>query len=163
AKYETKNIAWMTKLPGFSASSPVVAGDRLFATCGTSELVCVDKRTGRVLWLTTCTPCDAMSDEDKAAPAYQQTVEPLAARLDGRRAWSFHESLGAGEHGTHVSPQLVDGKLIYAPITTILAFDPPTGKVAWRDRLPQDAENCVGCMFVPARIGDAAVLVVYPN
>ncbi len=260
ATYETQNIAWMTKLPGFSASSPVVAGDRLLATCGTSDLICINKADGQIRWLTTLTPCDAASDAEKAAPGYRETAEPLAAQikeaneglvkalnglnalhglprdqqtsvdnlikqkhelekklhdalraidrkkyvplylnevsgangtpctdgktvfvavgggskgpgayiiaaydLDGHRLWSYHEALGAGEHGTHVSPLLIEGKLIYGGMTTILAFDAPTGKIAWRDQLPRDAENCVGCLYIPARIGQTSVLVTYPN
>ncbi len=260
ATYETQHIAWMTKLPAFSASSPVIVGDRLFATCGTSDLLCINKSDGHIRWLTTCTPCDAASDEEKAAPGYQETVVPLAAQLqkanedlvkelnsltplhgmpqeqqsavenhlkqkheieknlhnalraidrkkyvplnlnevsgtngtpctdgkrvyvavgggmkgpgayviaaydlDGHRLWSYHEALGAGEHGTHTSPALVDGKLIYAADTTLLAFESGTGKIAWRDTLPRDAEGCVGCLFVPAKIGQTSVLVTYPH
>jgi outer membrane protein assembly factor BamB len=260
ASYQTNHIAWMARLPGFSASSPVVVGQRLYATCGTSDLICLNKSDGRVLWLTTCTPCDAATPEDKAVQGYQDTVEPLAAQLqeaneklvgelnassalnglsqekqtsidnrlkqkrdlekklhgalraidrkkyvplygnevsgangtpctdgqrvyvavggggkgpgayviaaydlDGRRLWSYHEALGAGEHGTHVSPRLVDGKLIYGAKSTLLAFEAATGNVAWRNELPRDAENCVGCLFVPAKIGDTSVLVTFPN
>ncbi len=260
ATYDTQHIAWMARLPGFSASSPVVVGDRIFATCGTSDLLCVNKTDGRILWLTTCTPCDAASAEEKAVPGYAENVEPLAAQLqqvneslvkelnmlaplhgvskeketaaenllkqkrdleknlhtalrnidrkkyvplsgnevsgangtpctdgkrvyvavggggkgpgayviaaydlDGHRIWSYHEALGAGEHGTHVSPRLVDGKLIYGAKTTLLAFDASTGKIAWRDELPRDAENCVSCLFVPTKIGETSALLTYPN
>ncbi len=71
----------MAKLPGYSASPPVVVGDRLYTTCGTSDLLCISAKDGRILWLTTCTPCDAASAEEKAAPGYQEKVVPLAAEL----------------------------------------------------------------------------------
>jgi len=260
AEYATKNIAWMTKLPGFSASAPVVVGSRIFTTCGTSDLLCVNKQDGRILWMTTCTPCDAMSAADKSDADYQQTVAPLAEELEqadrnlvqalnsvnglhglptalqegtdtliknkhelekklhdalrkidrrkyvplygnevsgtngtpctdgqhvyvavgggmkgpgayviaaydlnGRRIWSFHEALGASEHGNHISPALVDGKLIYAANTTLLALDAQTGAVAWRNKLPQDAQNSCSCMFVPTKIGETSVLLAYPS
>ena len=83
--------------------------------------------------------------------------------LNGRRIWSFHEALGASEHGNHISPALVDGKLIYGANTTLLALDAQTGAVAWRNKLPQDAQNCCSCMFVPTKIAGTSVLLAYPN
>jgi outer membrane protein assembly factor BamB len=265
AKYETKNIAWMAKLPGFSASSPVVVGDRLYAACGTSDLVCLSKKDGRVLWLTTCTPCDAATEAEKDAPGYKEKVEPLAASLkqadeilvgelnslnalqgvpqdkqskvdnlirqkhdlekklhdalkaldpkkyvplyinevsasngtpctdgkrvyvvmgggskgpgaylfaaytlDGQRVWSYHEALGAAEHGNHTSPALVEGKLIYGNMGLLLALDAATGKVAWRNTLAKDSPhfwdvgNLVACTFVPYRAAGVPVLVAAP-
>ena len=265
ATYETKNIAWMTKLPGFSASSPVVVGDRIFATGGTSDLVCINKQDGRIEWLTTATPCDAATEEEKAAPGYKDKVESLAASLkqadealvaqlnslrplqglppntqskvdtlirqkhdlerklhdalkaidakkyvplyinevspsnatpctdgksvyvvmgggskgpgaylfaayalDGKRLWSYHEALGAAEHGNHTSPALLDGKLIYGNMSLTIALDAATGKVAWRNELPKNSpnywevQNQVACTFMPYRIGDTAVLIAAP-
>ena len=260
AEYTTQHIVWMTKLPGFSASAPIVVGDRIFTTCGTSDLMCLNKRNGRVLWLTTCTPCDALTPAEKAESDYKESVAPLEAQLqqadravmaqvnelnalhglpkqqqeaadtlirskhelekklhdalrqidrkrfvpmygnevsgtngtpctdgervyvatgggmkgpgayviaaynlNGKRIWSYHEALGAPEHGTHVSPALVGGKLIYAANTTILAFEPATGKIAWRHDLGRDAQNCCSCLFVPALLGRTPVVIAYPN
>ena len=256
----------MTKLPGFSASSPVVVGDRLFAACGTSDLVCLSKKDGRILWLTTCTPCDAAGAAEQAAAGYQDKVMPLAAELrkandtllkemnaanplpglpqdqqgkldglirqkhdlekklhdalrsidgkkypqlyinevagtngtpitdgkrvyvavgggskgpgayvisayslEGERLWSFHEALGAAEHGNHASPALLDGKLIYGVMDTLIAFDAASGKVAWRTKVPKDtphywdAMNESACTYVPTRIMGTAVLVAAPG
>lgn len=60
------NVAWKTDLPGPGASSPVLVGDRVFLTCWTGfavpgrpggaeadlrlHLVCLDRRTGKLLW-----------------------------------------------------------------------------------------------------------------
>lgn len=259
ATYESKNIAWMTRLPGFSASPPVVCGDRLFATCGTSDLICINKRDGKVEWLTTLTPLEALSDADKADPQFKEKVEPLVAQvkqfdetlvkeinavnavagvakepqakldklikdkhdterkmhdalkaidrkrfppmyenevagtngtpvtdgkrvyvgvgggmkgpggyviaayeLDGKRAWSFHEALGAPEHGTHTSPAIVDGKLIYGAQYHLLAFEPATGTIAWRVQLPRSAQGCSACTFIPANEGGVNVLITHP-
>jgi hypothetical protein len=248
----------MTKLPGFSCSAPVVVGSRVFAACGTSDLVCFDKTDGKIQWLTTLTPCDAATDADKAAPGYKENVEPLAAQLkaageslvkdinslsalkgvpadvqgkldaaikhkhelekklhdalkaidpkkyvvlygnevsgtdgtpitdgkriyvatgggmkgpgayviaaytlDGQRVWSFHEALGAEEHGNHVSPALVDGKLIYAAHKTVLALDASTGKEVWRSELKFGGPDAV--VFVPAKVAATPVLVAHPG
>jgi len=258
ATYDTQNIAWMARLPGFSASSPVIVGERIFTTCGTSDLICINKRDGRVQWLTTATPCDAAGDTEKAAPGYKEKCEPLAAELkvaddalivelnklnplpglpqaqqthidgmikqkhelekklhdalksvdskkyvplymnevsgsngtpvtdgkfvyiavgggckgpgayviaaytlDGQRVWSYHEALGAEEHGNHVSPALVDGKLIYGAGAKLLAFDAATGKVAWRNdaRLPGEYAS----LYVPTKLNGMSVLVAHPS
>src|SRR5262245_56665843 len=61
-----ENIVWRTPLPGPGSSSPVTLGDRVFVTSYTGHaldaakpgkmddlkryLLCVDRRTGKVLW-----------------------------------------------------------------------------------------------------------------
>ena len=60
--YETKNIAWMTKMTGRSMSQPIVVGDRIYVGSGMTDLLCLDKKTGKILWLRSNTPYDAMTD-----------------------------------------------------------------------------------------------------
>jgi len=209
-------------------SNPIVVGDRIFFGSGVSDLTCVNKADGKVRWLHSTTPWDAMTAEEKAqnkdklesqiAQLEQFDTELVAminagvspqgltlaqqadldkklkaksdfertlhkttfwsidpkryppmtgnevsssnatpcsdgARvywasgggmkgpgasvvccfdLDGKRLWTYHEAFGAAEHGLHTSPVLADGKLIYAAYKTLIAFDPPTGKILWR-------------------------------
>lgn len=52
---KTENIAWAVDLPGPSAATPVVWGDRVFVSSTddqnkTLQALCIDRRTGRVLW-----------------------------------------------------------------------------------------------------------------
>lgn len=237
--YESKNIAWMTKLTGRSMSQPIVVGDRIFLGSGMTDLLCIDKKTGKILWLRSNTPWDAMSDEQRAAiPELTEKVGPLVGKLnaandeavaainaavspvglssdqqaavdkilkaksdaeravhlafrsidrkkfppmyenevsasnstplsdgkyvywvcgggmkgpgaqvivcldlDGKRVWSVYDSsLGSPEHGNHISPNLVDGMLIYAARGTLLAYDAKTGKERWRNH-PNDWQN----------------------
>ena len=65
--YQTKNIAWMTKMTGRSMSAPIVVGDRIYIGSGMTDLLCLDKTTGKVLWLRSNTPYDAMTDAQRAA------------------------------------------------------------------------------------------------
>src|SRR5262249_9517786 len=62
--------------------------------------------------------------------------------LDGRRVWSWHDggSLGSPEHGNHCSPNLIEGKLIYAANMALLALDSATGRELWRNS-PDDWQN----------------------
>jgi outer membrane protein assembly factor BamB len=228
-RYESRNIAWMTKMTGRSMSQPIVVDDRLFVGSGISDLLCLSKRDGRVLWLRTTTPYDALGPEERNAPAVKEKIEPLLFRLsrqndeavaainaavsphglssdeaaeldrtlkekrateakihkafeeldrkkyppysgnevsssnatpcsdgtrvywacggglkgpgaqaiacfdlDGKRLWTAHEVLGSDEHGNHISPALVDGKLIYGAHTTLLALDARTGRTLWK-------------------------------
>jgi outer membrane protein assembly factor BamB len=257
--YETKNITWMTKLTGRSMSQPIIVGDRIYLGSAMTDLLCLDKRTGRILWLRSNTPYDAMTDEQRAAnPAIKEKIEPLAASLaalndqtvqainaavspaglssdrqaeldktlkakadaeralhdalaaidrrkypqmyknevsssnpaplsdgqyvywacgggmkgpgahviacfdlDGRRVWSRHDpSFGSLEHGNHISPNLVDGKLIYAANMTLAAFDAKTGRELWRNS-PDDWQNGGHGSSSPlvVRIGDAGAII----
>src|SRR4051794_25576663 len=50
-----QNVRWKTPIPGQGHSSPVVGGDRVFVTTcledeGQRVLLCLDRRTGKVLW-----------------------------------------------------------------------------------------------------------------
>jgi outer membrane protein assembly factor BamB len=257
--YETRNIRWMTKLTGRSMSQPILVGNRIYVGSAMTDLLCLDKQTGQILWLRSNTPYDAMTDEERAAnPQIKEKIEPLATRLgelnaeavrainaavsptglpseqqakldqtlkvkaevehalhdafaainrkkypqmyknevassssspvsdgqhvfwacgggmkgpgahvvccldlDGRRVWSWHDggSLGSPEHGDHISPNLVDGKLIYAANMTLIAFDAKTGRELWRNN-PDDWQNNLSSTSpVVVKIGDANAIL----
>ncbi len=83
--YETNNVAWMTKMTGRSMSAPIVVGERVYVGSGMTDLLCLDKRTGKVLWLRSNTPYDAMTDAQRAAsPKIKEKIEPLVAELKAR-------------------------------------------------------------------------------
>ncbi len=77
--------------------------------------------------------------------------------LDGRRVWSaFTGQTGIGQHGTHSSPALSGGLLVYLSGSTLLAYDKLTGALRWSRR----EETFGGASVVPLRIaGVDAVLV----
>jgi outer membrane protein assembly factor BamB len=78
----TKGIVWMTPLPNTSVSSPIIVGDRIFVTAEVSDLVCLDKRTGRVLWIRSNPEFERVPAGDrKANPAYVRTLDPLVPQL----------------------------------------------------------------------------------
>ncbi len=83
--YETKNVNWMTKMTGRSMSQPIIVGDKIFIGSGISDLMCIDKKSGKVLWVRSNTPYDALTAKEKAAiPEIAETIEPLAAKLNAR-------------------------------------------------------------------------------
>jgi outer membrane protein assembly factor BamB len=80
--YESKNIAWMTELPGRSTSTPIRVGDRLFVMAEPDELLCLEARTGKILWRASNSLYDAVPEADRRAkPGYAEQVDPLVARL----------------------------------------------------------------------------------
>jgi len=79
---ESGNIRWTTRIPGWSISSPVMAGNRIFILGDRRTLTCVDKMSGAILWSRTATYIDAASEEEKKAnPEIFKELEPLASRL----------------------------------------------------------------------------------
>jgi len=90
AEYEETNIAWMTPLPGVRAGfygggmgvgAPVIVNDRLYLLSEASDVICIRKSDGKILWIRTSSYFDAASDEEKKHPAYKE-AEAVAARLN---------------------------------------------------------------------------------
>ncbi|HUV39672.1 MAG TPA: PQQ-binding-like beta-propeller repeat protein, partial [Planctomycetota bacterium] len=80
--HDEKNIVWVTPLPERTNSGPILVGDRIFTTAEPDELLCVDKRTGKVLWRRTNSFFDACPDaEKKTNPVLRDEVAPLAKQL----------------------------------------------------------------------------------
>lgn len=80
-KGEKKNILWEVKLPCYSWSTPLIVGEKLFVRSDPYDLLCMDKNTGKLLWIRSHPPFVAVTEEEKKAnPAFKE-VEPLIAEL----------------------------------------------------------------------------------
>jgi len=80
--YATKGIVWMAPLPNIGVSMPIIVGDRIFLTSEVCDLVCLDKQTGRMLWIRSNSEFEALSAEDrKTNSAYAEKLVPLASDL----------------------------------------------------------------------------------
>jgi len=51
AGYATKGIVWMAPMPNIGVGMPIVVGDRIFLTAEVSDLICLEKKSGRLLWI----------------------------------------------------------------------------------------------------------------
>ncbi|MFB3893977.1 MAG: PQQ-binding-like beta-propeller repeat protein [Phycisphaerae bacterium] len=81
-QYESKNIAWSCPLPDNSNASPVIVGDKVFVMAEPDELVCVDKKDGKVLWRRSNSYFDAVSEKDRAAnEAFKKIGEMTDLRM----------------------------------------------------------------------------------
>ena len=84
-KYETTNIRWVTRLPDWGVSSPIVVRDRIFLSCEPDLLLCLDKRTGKILWTRSTAIYHAITRADLAAHPELKGIAPLAAKLEHRK------------------------------------------------------------------------------
>lgn len=121
----SQNIIWKTPMPGFGASSPITAGDRIFVTCYSGyglgkevkeekrnlrfHLVCVNSANGVIQW-------------DKTIPARQPP------RIDNQTDYVGFTA----KHGYASSTPVSDGRMIFAFFadTGVVAFD-QNGQQVW--------------------------------
>jgi len=81
--YEEKNIAWIAPMPGLSQAMPIIVGDRIFTTAHPYNLISLDKKSGKILWIRPNSPYDAATaDERKAKPELFAKMDDLAAKRD---------------------------------------------------------------------------------
>jgi RNA polymerase sigma-70 factor (ECF subfamily) len=80
-KGEKKNIAWETKMPCYTWSTPIIVGDKIFTRSEPYDLICLDKMTGKILWIRSLPPVIALSDEEKKGHPEFQEVEQLVVEL----------------------------------------------------------------------------------
>ncbi|MBI3830583.1 MAG: PQQ-binding-like beta-propeller repeat protein [Planctomycetes bacterium] len=79
---DAKGIVWITRMPNLGYSSPIVVGDKIFATIETGGLCCMNKADGKILWVRSATYYDTASDEERKANAQAFTeMDALAAQL----------------------------------------------------------------------------------
>jgi hypothetical protein len=82
ANGESKNILWKTKLFCYSWSTPIVVGDKIFTLSDPYDLVCLNKNTGKILWIRSFPPFLGVTEEEKKANPLFKDVEPLIAELE---------------------------------------------------------------------------------
>ena len=81
-----KNIAWITEMPYYSPGSLIVSGDKLFATANSNSLVCLDKVSGRILWVRSVSLYDAaeQAERDQNRDVFSK-LDDLAKKRDELR------------------------------------------------------------------------------
>lgn len=142
------NIAWNTAIPGEGWSSPIVFGDRVFATTATQggtslHLLCLDRKTGKVRWdkevakqqagykqrnnsYATSTP--ATDGQRVYVLAFDGRI--TAVSVDGQIEWVNKDfDTYYSEHGIAVSPVLYED-LVIVPYDW--SSPGPDKKVGWQ-------------------------------
>jgi outer membrane protein assembly factor BamB len=147
---------WKADLPGVGHSSPVLWGNRLFLTSGDEEsgtriLLCLDARTGRILWtkeyeaakhgkhqLNSFASPTPTVDAQRVYHCFATPEEFLATALthDGEELWRRNLGAFKSGHGYGASPILVEGLLIVpneqGGQSSLLALDAATGEIRWQ-------------------------------
>ncbi len=180
-----KNVRWRTPLTGVGNSSPIVSKGRVFITSAEDKgkkrsLLCLDRKTGAVLWTQTVTHADAEpTQEDNpycgstpCADGERVVVWHSSAGLhcydfDGKPLWS--RDLGKFAHmwGYGSSPILHGDRVVLncgpGSRTFLVALDKKTGKTLWQaDEAGGSDSKWVGSWSTPLVVKDQ-LLVAYPD
>lgn len=163
-------LQWKVKLPGPGSSCPIVVGDKVFVTCWSGygvdrenpgeqsqlkrHLVCVNRKTGEILWDKTVDPYlpedeyrgmfaehgyashTPVSDGQHVFVFFGKTGV-LAFDMDGNQLWqtSVGTESGLSDWGTASSPLLYKN-LVIVPATAesqaLVGLDKATGQEVWR-------------------------------
>jgi outer membrane protein assembly factor BamB len=163
---ETENVAWKTAMPGYGSSSPIALDGKLYITCYsgygmantsgrmedlTLHLVCVDSKTGKIIWDKQIKPelpeSKRVRDHGYAAQTPVTDSEYLYVffgksgvfkfDLQGNQIW--RTSVGTKTHawGSGTSPVLYENLVIVnasVESDSLVAIDKTTGKEVWRAR-----------------------------
>jgi outer membrane protein assembly factor BamB len=172
------NVVWKVELPqGYS--SPVISGSRIFLTGfrnGKLLTLCVDRKTGEVLW-------EKESPRDRT-----ETLDPrnhpaaASAATDGQSVFVFFGDFGLlaydingkelwrkplgpfnNIYGMGASPIVVDDKVVLACDQStgsfIAAFDKKTGRERWRTARPEaKSGHSTPIVYRPAQGGTQILL-----
>jgi outer membrane protein assembly factor BamB len=151
----SKNLLWKIALPG-GASSPVVAGDRIFLTgfeSGRLITLAVDRKDGSFMWKHEVVPsavekyfeklgspaASTCATDGELVISYFGSHGLLCFDLDGKLLWEIKLPVTETKDGfgTGTSPVLHDG-IVYllrdedGPGNGLYAFDAETGKEVWK-------------------------------
>lgn len=170
-----EGVAWSVAMTGPSASTPIVFGKRIFLSSvdrenQTLHAVCLDRATGRTLWLSKV--ADGIRRDERSNLASPSPVTDgkhvvftygnglmVGFDEDGKELWRRNIEEEYGEFAMQwtfsASPLLFDGKL-YLPVlqrdqpvhnrgkeggeSYLLCMEPSTGKTLWRHVRPTEAQ-----------------------
>ncbi|MCX7590997.1 MAG: PQQ-binding-like beta-propeller repeat protein, partial [Kiritimatiellae bacterium] len=85
-----KNIIWSTNLPSWGNATPVIVGDRIFITSEPTDLLCLQRSDGKILWQARNTYFEPLTPEEieKAKEMQRQAavVRAEIAEVEKQRA-----------------------------------------------------------------------------
>lgn len=90
-----KNVVWKCPMPSWSNSTPVIVGDKIFVCSEPTDLVCISKADGKILWkksngydIVMTAEEKAQADKDKAEVARirKEELAPLQKQVKDAQA-----------------------------------------------------------------------------
>ncbi len=169
----TENIAWRTPLPGEGHASPIVWGEKVFTAAADGDarlLLCLDRKTGAILWQTTVVQCAAerihrlnsrasstpATDGERVFTAFLDHKEVVVAAHDfaGKQIWLKRPGSFASVHGFCSTPILHKDKVIvncdHDGDGYIVAFARADGRELWRVARPNKTRSYCAPLIVQA-------------
>jgi hypothetical protein len=162
----TRNVAWKTVIPGAGHSSPIVWEDRVFTATAMPEnkeraLLCLDRRTGQILWrkavltadlenksgensFASCTPA---TDGERVYVAFLDIKQVVVAAFDlsGKQLWLVRPGEFQNDHGFSSSPILYQDKVILAAQgkqgNFLVALSRADGHTLWKNVLDNPSNS----------------------
>jgi outer membrane protein assembly factor BamB len=151
-----RNVVWKTALP-FGHSSPALTRDRIFLTAARGDrlvTICLDRRTGRVLWERDAPRPRAEKLDTRNGPAGPTPATDgtnvfvffadfglLSYDMDGRERWRVPLGPFNNLYGMGASPVLVDDLVVLAcdqnTGSYIIAVGQRDGRVRWKTSRPE--------------------------
>jgi hypothetical protein len=153
----TSNVVWKTELPGSGHASPIVWGDRVFAVSALPEaqdrlLLCLDRRTGKLLWqqtvltaplehkhgLNSFASSTPATDGELVYVTFLDSGRMFVAAHDfaGRQRWAARPGPFASTHGFCTSPILYGDRVIlngdHDGDSYLVALSRADGRVLWK-------------------------------
>ena len=163
---EGSGLLWKREIP-FGLASPCIWGDRIFLTgiTGTElETICVDRKSGKVLWRASAwyefiervhrsnspaTPSPACDGE--RVYVYLGSSGLLSYDMEGKEVWSRVMRRPPDMYGTASSLILAGDLLVFCNDNErqsyLEAIDPTTGKTVWRTDRPDVKYNWTTPMY----------------
>jgi outer membrane protein assembly factor BamB len=153
----SSNVLWQTELPGTGHASPIVWDDRVFTVSATPDtqdrlLLCLDRRTGELLWrqtaltaplerkhtLNSFASSTPATDGELVYVAFLDLNQMFVAAYDfaGRQRWVARPGPFASVHGFCSSPVLYRDKVIlngdHDGDSYLVALSRADGHVLWK-------------------------------
>lgn len=148
---KTENIKWSSPLPGYSAATPAVFGDRVFVSSADAQTskqlaLCFDRKTGKELWRAevgdnattdrqnsnTCSP-SPMTD-GKIVVFFYGNGDLRGFEVGGKKLWERNIGPFAFQWTFSTSPLLHEGKLYMQVLQRDVAVNgrgKPTGNESY--------------------------------
>jgi outer membrane protein assembly factor BamB len=153
----TNNVLWQTELPGSGHASPIVWEDRVFTVSATPDtqdrlLLCLDRRTGKLLWrqtvltaplehkhaLNSFASSTPATDGELVYAAFLDRDQMFVAAYDfaGHQRWIARPGPFSSTHGFCSSPILYQDKVIlngdHDGDSYLVALSRADGHVLWK-------------------------------
>lgn len=162
--YATKNIPWVRTMPGPSFAMPLMVGDKLFVTSEPNDLICLDKTSGKVLWMRSDTLWHAVIGTEptvvhlKIISVSPQTLTLVSdAPLDPAAAGAYQIS-GATLLKAEVSPHGSTIRLTCADHWPWKEGDDATISWVLKTASGKPADGTIQFVYQPGRIlGDGSI------